>query len=153
VGLANNLYTLLVGGCGRAIFNLEGGIGRGLNIDLQRDDVYDETEEVPEFTLSCLEDLVRRNCFGVQKLVPDGCSYGTAVYHVPSFFNHSCMPNTVHYHIGDTIFVISSTTIPKGSEVFLAYYPFFRGESVQDRNTKLQAREGGIFVSLSALSV
>jgi hypothetical protein len=55
------------------------------------------------------------------------------------------MPNTVHYHIGDMIFVISNTTIPKGSEVFLTYYPFLRGDSVQDRNTKLQAREGGFF--------
>jgi hypothetical protein len=95
VGLANNLYTLLVGGCGRAILNLEGGIGRGLNIDLQRDDVYDETEEVPEFTLSCLEDLVRRNCFGVQKPVPDGWSYGTAMSRLSSTTVACLTPSTI----------------------------------------------------------
>ena len=108
-----------------------------------RDDVYDETEEVPKFTLELLVDLVRRNAFGVEKPIPDGLSYGTAVYHVPSFFNHSCMSNTIHYHIGDMIFIISSTTIPKGSEIFLAYYPFLQRESVQERNTTLQKREGG----------
>ena len=110
---------------------------------MRRDDVYDETEEVPEVTLDLLEDLVRRNCFGVKKTVPDGCSYGTAVYHVPSFFNHSCMPNTVHCHIGDMIFISSSTTIPKGSEIFLTYYPFLERESVQERNKELQVRAGG----------
>ena len=67
VGLANHLYTSLVHGCGRAILNLEGGVNRGLDIDLRRDDVYDETEEVPKVTLDLLEDLVRRNSFGVKK--------------------------------------------------------------------------------------
>jgi len=133
----------LVHGCGRVILTLEGAVSRGLNIDLRRDDVYDEIEEAPKVTLDRLEDLVRRNSFGVKKPVPDGWSYGSAVYHVPSFFNHSCMPNTVHYHIGDMIFISSSTTIPTGSEIFLTYYPFLHGESVQDRNTKLQVREGG----------
>ena len=142
VALANYLYMSLLNRCGRAILDLEGGVSRGLNIDLRRDDVYDETEEVPKLTLDCLEDLVRRNAFTVKKSVPGGWSYGTAIYHVPSFFNHSCMPNTIHYHIGDMIFIVSSTTILKGSEIFLAYYPF-EGHSVQDRNQKLQDREGG----------
>jgi hypothetical protein len=87
--------------------------------------------------------LVRRNAFAVKKTLADGWSYGTAVYHVPSFFNYSCMPNTVHYHIGDMIFIISSTTIPKGSENFLTYYRFHQGESVQKRNKELQNRKGG----------
>jgi hypothetical protein len=130
-------------GCGRAILNLEGGVRQDLDVDLHGDDVYDEIEQVPKVSPDRLEDLVRRNSFGIKKTVPDGSSPGIAVYHVPSFFNHSCMPNTVHYHIGDMIFIVSSTTIPAGSEIFLTYYPFLHQYSLQERNTQLQKRTGG----------
>src|SRR5208282_5844821 len=48
IALANHLYTSLAQGCGRAILNLESGVNQGLDIDLRRDDVYDDTEELPE---------------------------------------------------------------------------------------------------------
>lgn len=118
VALVNQIFTYLGEGRGRAILNLEGGGRQELDVDLHRDDVYDEIASVPTVSLDRLEDLVRRNSFGIEKPVRNGSSQGIAVYHVPSFFNHSCMPNTFHYHIGDMIFIVSSTIIPAGNELF-----------------------------------
>lgn len=143
VAIANVLYVSLGQGCCRAVLDLEGGVSPRPNVDLRRDDVYDTIEDVPDVTVDQLENLIRRNSFHVKKTVSDGLSGGTAVFHVPSFFNHSCMANTVHSHIGDMVFIVSSMTIPEGSEIFLNYYAFVNGESVEQRNKTLQKRTGG----------
>ena len=36
---------------------------------------------------------------------------------IGSFFNHSCCPNTIRVNVGKMNYVVTSATIPRGSEV------------------------------------
>jgi len=139
----NRLAVMLEQGCGRAILDIEGGVNLTPNLDLWRDDVYDEEEKVPQVSLDLLANLVYRNAFYFKKPIPKGAVDGFAVFHVPSFFNHSCMANTIPYHIGDMIFIVSSTTISKESEIFINYCPSDGEKTVEERNKNLQERTGG----------
>jgi hypothetical protein len=44
-----------------------------------------------------------------------------ALYHLPSFFNHSSRPNCNRYSIGDVMFFVSNQDIPSGAEVCISY--------------------------------
>jgi tetratricopeptide (TPR) repeat protein len=46
----------------------------------------------------------------------------TGLWHVPSFFNHSCMPNAFIHFLGDMAFVIAKRDIEKSEEVTLSYF-------------------------------
>lgn len=135
------LRQMLLNGCGRAMLDLEGGLNEGVDIDLRRDDVYDYPAPAPN--LDMLTPLCLRNSFTVEKAAPDGVVLGVAAFKVPSFFNHSCMPNAVYYHIGDMIFIVSTIDIPSGSEIFIPYVNILSGRSVQERNKELENRQGG----------
>lgn len=124
---------------GKAIFNLEGGYHQhDINIDLRKFD-FDSKITASEIGLKKLGDIVTRNCFGIAKVhEPD--DEGLAVFHVPSFFNHSCMPNTFYYTIGDMIFIKSAADIASGSELFLSYLEYFEVKTADERNKKLANR-------------
>lgn len=46
---------------------------------------------------------------------------GTALFLLPAYFNHSCLPNTSRACIGDTMIIRAIVDIPKGEEITLAY--------------------------------
>mmetsp|Transcript_29272 Transcript_29272/g.48381 ORF Transcript_29272/g.48381 Transcript_29272/m.48381 type:complete len:491 (-) Transcript_29272:97-1569(-) len=46
---------------------------------------------------------------------------GTALYHLPSFFNHDCQPNASRFAIGDVLWVVANQDIEAGQEVCLSY--------------------------------
>eukprot|EP00899_Mesostigma_viride_P015830 jgi/Mesvir1/24248/Mv10952-RA.1 len=47
----------------------------------------------------------------------------SGLYAVPALLNHSCVPNTTAFHVGDFMFVVATVRIPKGAEVTLNYRP------------------------------
>ncbi|KAL9226189.1 hypothetical protein vseg_002030 [Gypsophila vaccaria] len=48
--------------------------------------------------------------------------YGLGLWLLPSFINHSCVPNVRRVHIGDYVVVLASRDIKAGEEVTFAYY-------------------------------
>jgi hypothetical protein len=146
LSLADKLYsTIAKNGCGRAILNLEGSRSTGLDIELTRDDVYETTEVVPEITPTEILDIILTNSFDISKITQTGEKVkGTALFHVPSYFNHSCMPNLIYATTGDIMLMKSSTLIPKDTEIFISYASVRRAESLQERTTTLFRRTPSI---------
>ncbi|KMT07022.1 hypothetical protein BVRB_6g153530 [Beta vulgaris subsp. vulgaris] len=48
--------------------------------------------------------------------------YGVGLWLLPSFINHSCIPNVRRLHIGDYVLVLASREVKAGEEVTFAYY-------------------------------
>ena len=46
---------------------------------------------------------------------------GTALYYLPSFFNHDCQPNASRFAIGDIIWIVANQDIKAGQEVCISY--------------------------------
>ncbi len=46
---------------------------------------------------------------------------GTALYYLPSFFNHDCQPNASRFAIGDILWIVANQPIKSGQEVCLSY--------------------------------
>ena len=140
--LADSIYEMMQKGCGRAVLNLEGGINpQNLDPDLSRDDVYEETAATSATPDNVLE-IILRNSFNVEKTVAGSRRIigGQALFHVPSYFNHSCMPNTYRYQFGDMMFIRSATMIQAGKELFTYYTTMQNGESLKDRSESLRNR-------------
>jgi len=57
---------------------------------------------------------------------------GRGIWILPSFINHSCVPNAHHYFIGEFMFVRATANIPAGTEITIRY---------TEPNTKLSVRE------------
>lgn len=59
----------------------------------------------------------------------------TALYLLPSYFNHSCIPNAQRHYFGDLMVVRAVQRIEKGEEITIAYvgYP----NSLEERNKAL----------------
>jgi len=68
--------------------------------------------------------------------------HGQALFYVPSFFNHNCIPNTDRAEIGDMMFIRASTTIPANAEIFTTLVNGHDAHSVQDRAEDLKKRCG-----------
>lgn len=139
--LAERVHTLLNKGCGRTILNLEGGPHNVIDVDLKRDDVYgaDESVETPD-SLGITK-LIMLNSFAISRSRDD--VEGVALFYVPSYINHSCMPNALKYSIGDMMFIRSSTDISAGEEIFIPYTDFLDGTSLEERNAHLNNRVDG----------
>ena len=45
----------------------------------------------------------------------------TGLWYLPSFFNHSCLPNVIYFGIGDCLILIAEDTIKKGQELTISY--------------------------------
>jgi len=80
-------------------------------------------------------EIVNRNSFRISKTVLNGAISGQALFYVPSFFNHSCMPNTFYYTHGDMIFFTSSTMISAGTELLWSYINSTHADTHKDRAT------------------
>ncbi|KAK9750746.1 hypothetical protein RND81_02G218600 [Saponaria officinalis] len=48
--------------------------------------------------------------------------YGVGLWLLPSFINHSCIPNVRRVHIGDYVIVLASREIKAGEEITFAYF-------------------------------
>jgi len=145
IALSHRLHSMItLNGCGRAILNLEGGIHeKKLDLDLSRDDVYEENDLVGDIRITpdSMLEIVNRNNFKISKTLPSGTIDGHALYYVPSFFNHGCMSNAIHYTYGDMIFFISSTGISVGAEILSSYTQSGPADTYEDRARLLQGKK------------
>jgi hypothetical protein len=49
--------------------------------------------------------------------------YNCGIWLVPSYFNHSCLPNCHRVFFGDTMFLYAIKDLAEGEELFVQYYP------------------------------
>ncbi|KAJ0257774.1 SET domain protein 35 [Hirschfeldia incana] len=66
---------------------------------------------------SLVEDAVSAKVIGKNKEY-----YGVGLWTLPSFINHSCVPNARRLHVGDYAIVHASRDIKAGEEITSAYY-------------------------------
>ena len=57
----------------------------------------------------------------------------TGIWLLPSFMNHSCMPNAIRVYIGDICIVRAITDIPEGEEILISYFPLSLFPKVRNR--------------------
>lgn len=90
-------------------------------------------------------DILLANSFDISKITQTGEKLkGTALFYVPSYFNHSCMPNLIYVTVGNIMSMKSSTTIPKDAEIFISDTGVRRAESLQERTITLRRRTPSI---------
>ncbi len=46
----------------------------------------------------------------------------SGLWNIPSYFNHSCVPNTVRFFFGDTMLIYARTNISKDEEITTSYF-------------------------------
>jgi tetratricopeptide (TPR) repeat protein len=116
------------------MLNLDKGINRKkLGLCFPKKDVRDEEAGDIELTRGDILEIVWVNGFRTEG--------GLALFHEPSYINHSCMPNTLNHRIKDMIFIRSSVSIPAGAEIFTQYALIQYAESFEDREKVLRARQ------------
>jgi len=116
---------------------------------------FEELTKVPELDEQTLKDIkyrlpliIRYNCLSVETcpelLVhpgPGGHASlgGTAVYYLPSFFNHDSHPNASRYAVGDVMWFVANRDIKKGDEICISYLEHdVLCENAKTRTTMLQ---------------
>ena len=122
----DRLVKMLKNGNARRILQLAGGShAHETTFDLRRDDVYDEEVFVNPLEVT---QIVARNSFGGSQRsevlangVPDDDVGGAALFFAPSFLNHSCIPNTSYFTVGDMMFIKANQQIEEGEELTIHY--------------------------------
>ena len=84
--------------------------------------------DTSRYPLDVLQSMIEQNiCLDFDNLnlsylhgVP---AFVYGIWLLPSFMNHSCIPNAVKIYIGDICIVRAITDIPDGEEVFISYLP------------------------------
>ncbi|KAG9025957.1 hypothetical protein FRB95_009543 [Tulasnella sp. JGI-2019a] len=74
------------------------------------------------------------------KKVDGDIDAASALFTLPSLFNHSCAPNTHGFFLGDVMVIRAATYITKGAEIFVRYD--FKGE------TYISRTESGVMARL-----
>ena len=57
----------------------------------------------------------------------------TGLWHMPSFFNHSCLANTYRLHLSDFLFIFTSDCVKKGEELTISYFPLLLLEEREEK--------------------
>ena len=125
--------------CGRAVLNLAGGGNESVDIDLRRDDVYDDQIVESQTTRETITEIVSQNVFSLTELDTQEI-VGSALFHAPSYFNHSCKPNAVYVIFGDMIFVRAAIPISAGEEIFITYTPLMSAQTSIERQADLRSQ-------------
>jgi hypothetical protein len=140
------LVHMVGNGTARRLLQLAGGSQwDDANIDLRRDDVYDDDHVY--FQPDQIRRIVTKNSFGgaqrsrwLASAATDGEQQhvgGGAVFFAPSFINHSCVPNATYYTIGDMMFVRANRDIEEGEELTI-HYLYVEESDEKERNETLQ---------------
>ena len=83
-------------------------------------------ENLPENLLSIInidliEKICRYNKYTSIRNIYYPYKVSTGIWRYFSLFNHSCLPNTINFGIGDFVFVIANRLIKKGEEINILY--------------------------------
>ena len=139
------LTQMLSNGSGRRILQLAGGSqANDTSFDLRRDDVYDNDFH---FLPDQVKEIVTRNSFGgaqrsqILASAADDSQQskvgGGALFYAPSFFNHSCVPNSTYFTIGDMMFVKTNRDVEEGEELMI-HYIYVEKLNEKERNETLE---------------
>ena len=142
----DRLIKMLRKGTARRILQLAGGSqSYDTTLDLRRDDVYDN--ERVYFVPEEIKQIVQRNSFGgaqrssaLARAVSDSENNsvgGGALFFAPSFLNHSCVPNSTYFTIGDMMFVTTNHDVEEDEELTI-HYLYAEKQSERGRNETLE---------------
>lgn len=60
----------------------------------------------------------------------------SGLWHMPSFFNHSCLANTYRIHLSDFVFIFTCKNVKKGEELTTPYFPL---DSLEEREKRAKS--------------
>ena len=86
--------------------------GKNKNLNLE------ERYKNKEINLKKLQRILRYNTKNIHK---DDFPVIEGIWYIPSFFNHSCIPNCYYFGFGDVLIIIAVNDIDKNRELFLNY--------------------------------
>lgn len=72
------------------------------------------TEDLQQIDMGRIREIVRRNAFGDN-------TDSSGLWWLPSFINHSCLPNACALDVGEAMFVHASADIQAGEEITMSY--------------------------------
>ena len=75
-------------------------------------------------TESRIENIKKLNSIEACRNFPKSEKIANGIWIHPSYFNHSCLPNTYHFGIGDCFFIIAQNDIKENTEIFINYLGF-----------------------------
>jgi tetratricopeptide (TPR) repeat protein len=147
--LAERLTQVIENGNARRVLGLTGGLySNSSKLDLRKDDVFDYDDM--QFDVSEVKDIIAKNSFALssQKNTPAppadenplgnvGGARGGALFYVPAFLNHSCVPNASYFTIGDMMFVKTNRDVERGEELTV-HYLFVERLAERDRNETME---------------
>jgi hypothetical protein len=142
----DRLAQMVGNGSARRLLQLAGGSQSGdANIDIRRDDVYDDDHVYVQ--ADEIRRVVTKNSFGGaqrSRLLAHAAADseqqhvgGGAVFFAPSFINHSCVPNATYYTIGDMMFIRANRDIENGEELTI-HYLYVEESNEKERNETLE---------------
>eukprot|EP01055_Gregarina_sp_Pseudo9_P005628 Gregarina_sp_Pseudo_9__5627@NODE_77_length_4560_cov_7_827251_g71_i0_p1_GENE_NODE_77_length_4560_cov_7_827251_g71_i0NODE_77_length_4560_cov_7_827251_g71_i0_p1_ORF_typecomplete_len684_score155_91SET/PF00856_28/1_4e13TPR_19/PF14559_6/59TPR_19/PF14559_6/42_NODE_77_length_4560_cov_7_827251_g71_i019744025 len=83
---------------------------------------------VNQFSFEQLEDdigfITSASMGGQSRLRKAVSSDLVGIFHIPSFFNHACLPNCVRFFVGDCVFIKAAVDINPGEELTIGYVAF-----------------------------
>lgn len=141
-----HLTQMLKNGTGRRVLQLAGGSqSNDTSINLRRDDVYDNDIH---FIPDQIRQIITKNSFGgaqrsqiladaAEENSPQSKVGGGALFYAPSFFNHSCIPNSTYFTIGDMMFVKTNRDVEEDEELMI-HYIYVEKLNEKERNETLQ---------------
>ncbi|GLJ25758.1 hypothetical protein SUGI_0493170 [Cryptomeria japonica] len=130
-------------------------------IDLFHTNYQERTEVVLELKEQGIRDIVFRNSFGgeykkfAEERPEDAEPLGfSGLWLLPSFINHSCLPNATRLHVGKAMFLHAAKPIKKRQEITISYFDALLPQSRREKNCgfwgfECKCRRCGLEKSLS----
>ena len=93
-------------------------------------------ENISKLNEELIEKIFKLNCYKTYREIYSTNRIGVGLWQIFPLFNHSCVPNTTNFGIGDFIFLMPNKLIKKGEEITVLYLcePLF----YKDRKNFLQ---------------
>ncbi|GLJ25769.1 hypothetical protein SUGI_0493320 [Cryptomeria japonica] len=132
-------------------------------IDLFHTNCQERTEVVLELKEQGIRDIVFRNSFGGEyKKFAEKCPENadplgfSGLWLLPSFINHSCLPNASRLHVGKAMFLHAAKPIKEREEITISYFDALLPQSRREKicgswGFKCKCRRCGLEKSLSTV--
>ena len=78
-------------------------------------------DKISNIDVELIEKIFKLNSYKTFRYFYSINKLGIGLWKIFSLFNHSCLPNTTNYGIGDIIFVVPNKLIKKGEEITVLY--------------------------------
>ena len=82
----------------------------------------------------CKKNIFKGDNIAIGKMMNYPFKISKGLWLIPSFFNHSCAPNTIRIVIGDLMFIRAGKNIQKGEEICVSYQAPIKDLVVRKQN-------------------